>query len=75
MKTNKINLSDFNYQRLGYGHYRVFYTSPVTGIRWRNETRDSSLIDRTFGAENPKVTDLKWLKAVCKQGIRFPPKQ
>lgn len=30
MKT-KTQLSDFNFQFSGYGHYRVSYTSPATG--------------------------------------------
>ena len=33
MKT-KTTISDFQFRIAGYGHYKVTYTSPVTGKQW-----------------------------------------
>ena len=65
MKT-KISLSDFTFRIAGYGHYRVTYTSPVTGKQWSTETNNMMLIDDTKNADEPKVKDLVTLKRLCK---------
>lgn len=65
MKT-KTQLSDFNFQLSGYGHYRVTYTSPATGKQWSTVISDMTLIDVTKNADEPKRKDLEALKRLCK---------
>ena len=65
MKT-PIQKTDFSFKCLGYGVYRVTYTSPVTGKRWTADTADMTLIDATKNADEPRNCDLEWLKYVCK---------
>lgn len=62
----RIQLSDFNFQLSGYGHYRVTYTSPVTGKQWSTVISDMTLIDTTKNADDPKTKDLNALKWMCK---------
>lgn len=50
----------------GFGHYRVTYTSPVTGKHWTTITNNMPLIDLTKNADEPKVKDLDELKRICK---------
>ena len=61
-----ISLSDFSFKRIGYGHYEVIYTSPVTGKQFTTVTNDMSLIDATKNADEPKKVDLNRLKLICK---------
>ena len=63
---NSIQLSDFNFQFAGYGHYKVTFTSPVTGKTWTKTTSDMTLIDATKNADEPKKKDLVSLKRFCK---------
>ena len=63
---NSIKLSDFSFQFSGYGHYKVTYTSPVTGKSWTTTTNNMPLIDATKNADEPKKVDLNELKNVCK---------
>lgn len=60
------NNSDFRFEFAGYGHYKVTYTSPVTGKQWTAKTNDMPLIDATKNADEPKRRDLETLKRVCK---------
>jgi len=64
---NSINISDFSFSPSGFGHYRVTYTSPVTGKSWWNTTSNMPLIDATKNADEPKIKDLTILKRVCKR--------
>lgn len=66
MKTKRIKITDFSFMPSGYGHYRVTYTSPVTGISWTTVTNDMPLIDATKNADEPKQVDLNRLKGMCK---------
>ena len=66
MKTKKIDISDFQFQFSGYGHYKVTYTSPLTFKSWEKVTSNMPLIDATKNAENPKRCDLEDLKRLCK---------
>ena len=59
---NKLSISDFRFSFAGYGHYLVYYTSPVTGKFWSKVIDDMPLIDATKGAEKPKMQDLIYLK-------------
>lgn len=63
---NNVEISDFTFYFAGHGHYRVTYTSPVTGKRWTTVTHDMPLIDATKNCESPKRKDLEHLKRVCK---------
>jgi hypothetical protein len=62
----KTSIYDFSFMRSGYGHYKVTYTSPVTGKQWTATTNDMPLIDATKNADEPKRRDLETLKRVCK---------
>ena len=63
---NKITITDFRFKLIGYGHYYVKYTSPVTKKTFGYVTTDMPLIDATKNSDNPKVKDLQELKKVCK---------
>jgi len=62
----KTQITDFNFQFSGYGHYKVTYQSRVTGKRWTVTTNNMPLIDATKNAETPKRKDLEELKRLCK---------
>ncbi|NLD63526.1 MAG: hypothetical protein GX646_06485 [Bacteroidales bacterium] len=62
----RITKHDFRFMPSGYGHYKVTYTSPVTGRQWTAVTSEMPLIDATKNCEDPKVGDLNYLKKVCK---------
>ena len=62
----KTQLSDFNFQFSGYGHYRVSYTSPATGKQWSTVIDDMTLLAVTKNADEPKRKDLEALKRLCK---------
>lgn len=66
MKTTKISISDFSFSPSGYGHYKVTYTSPVTGKTWSKTTSNMPLIDATKNADDPKRKDLEALKFLVK---------
>lgn len=53
----KTTISDFRFEFAGYGHYKVTYTSPVTGKQWTAKTNDMPLIDATKNADEPKRRD------------------
>lgn len=62
-----ISIYDFSFSPSGFGHYRVTYTSPITGKSWWNITSNMPLIDATKNADSPKIKDLNILKRVCKK--------
>ena len=64
--SQKISISDFSFLPNGYGHYKVTYTSPVTGKSWSNTTNNMPLIDCTKNSDNPKIKDLNILKSIAK---------
>jgi hypothetical protein len=59
-------ISDFKFEFVGYGHYKVTYTSPKTNKSWYKTIDDMTLIDRTKNAENPLKKDLDLLKRIIK---------
>lgn len=65
MATN-AKISEFKFMVSGYGHYRVTYTSPVTGKKWTTITNDMPLIDFTKNCEYPKYEHLNMLRRLCK---------
>ena len=66
MELRKTKLSDFTFTFAGYGHYKVEYTSPVTGKKWNKTINDMTLIDVTKNEDNPKRKDLDILKRKIK---------
>lgn len=62
----RTSICDFDFMPSGHGHYKVTYTSPVTGKQWRTTVSDMTLIDATKNADDPKRKDLKALKWLCK---------
>jgi hypothetical protein len=66
MKTQTTTKSDFQFLFSGHGHYKVIYTSPVTGKKWTKATNDMPLIDATKNENAPKRKDLEMLKFICK---------
>lgn len=68
MKTQKISIYDFSFIHSGYGHYKVIYTSPVTGKKFSAITNNMPLIDATKNTETTdiKIKDLEQLKRICK---------
>ena len=61
-----ISISDFIFTFIGYGKYKVTYTSPKTNVYWTTITTDMHLIDATRNAEQPMTKDLNRLKELCK---------
>lgn len=57
---------DFQFEFVGHGHYKVIYTSPVTGKQWSKMTSDMELIDLTKNEETPTKTNLNILKRLAK---------
>jgi hypothetical protein len=66
MINNKINITDFNFEFSGYGHYKVTYTSPKTGKEWRKTITNMELIDATKNEDYPKLKNLIELKSTIK---------
>lgn len=64
MKTS-IAIADFSFKCIGYGIYKVTYTNSK-GKTFVGICNDTMLIDKTRHTENPKQTDLKKLKKICK---------
>lgn len=62
----KVEKSDFRFQFAGYGHYKVTYTSPVTGRKWIRTTNNMPLIDLVLHEQEPKRKHLEELKRLCK---------
>lgn len=62
----RISITDFDFMPSGYGHYKVTYTSPVTGKKWTRVTSNMTLIDDTKNEEEPKQYNLHYLKKFCK---------
>jgi hypothetical protein len=62
----KTTINDFRFQFSGHGHYKVTYTSPVTGKQWSRTISDMCYIDATKNADLPKQSDLNRLKSICK---------
>ena len=65
MKTQK---TDFTFIIIGYGRYKVIYTSPKTRKQWTAITTDMELIDNTKNSESPKLKHLNQLKRRIKGG-------
>jgi len=63
---NSISISNFTFEFSGHGHYKVTYTSLVTGKSWTKTCNNMHLIDATKNADEPKKKDLNTLKNFCK---------
>ena len=62
----KTTILDFQFEFIGHGHYKVTYTSPVTGKEWSKIIKDMTIIDATKNALPPKQKDLETLKYLVK---------
>ena len=71
MNYPKTEYRDFNFKFSGHGHYKVTYTSPTTGKMWQKTIDNMPLIDATKNEENPKRSDLNWLKTLVKRGTKI----
>ena len=63
----KISKYDFKFQFVGYGYYKVTYTSPITGKCWTRTINDMMMIDAVKNTEYPKIKDMEWLKKIVKR--------
>lgn len=66
MKTIKPHITDFRFDFAGHGHYKVTYTSPVTGKSWSRVITNMELIDSTKNSDEPKTRHLEDLKRTVK---------
>ncbi len=64
----RMSIQDFSFRFIGYGRYKVIYTSPKTYKQWSIYISDMTVIDSTLNADNPKRKDLENLKRLCKNG-------
>lgn len=62
----KTLITDFRFEFAGYGHYRVTYTSPISGKQWSTVISNMGLIDSTKNADKPRQRDINLLKNLCK---------
>jgi predicted Rdx family selenoprotein len=60
------SINHFSFEFMGYGHYKVTYTSPATGNEWSKTINDMSIIDKTKNADYPTVASLNQLKKLVK---------
>ena len=44
----KVSKLDFTFKRVHYGHWKVTYTSPVTGKKWSKTITDMGIIDQVY---------------------------
>lgn len=65
------NITKLTFKIIGYGHYRVTYTT-LRGDYYVATITDMTLIDATKNAENPKSKDIKNLiDAVKRIGTHY----
>ena len=70
MKANDLSMFDF--ELAGYGHYKVTYKTPKRGDYYIATIDDMELIDNTYGAEWAKKKDIEWLrKKVVERGSHY----
>lgn len=68
MKT--LDITDFAFQRKGYGCYLVTYTTK-RGDYWLKTVTYMPIVDATLYAEEPKQKDLVALRKHVKQGSHY----
>lgn len=64
MKAN--DLHQFTFKKVGYGCYRVTYTTERRGDYWVANIRDMPMIDDTLNAEWAKTQDIDNLRKFVK---------
>lgn len=67
MAKNPIHKTDFTFIPNGFGHYKVTYTSPVTGKKWTTVTNKMYLTDKVLHQDFPLIKDMEELKRECKK--------
>jgi len=60
-------LQNFNFKKIGYGHYQVTYTSPKTNKQYIGTIDNMNLIDSVINTDNPTQKNLNLLKKYIKQ--------
>lgn len=63
-----ITKFDFDFNQIGYGLYKVVFTSPK-GKKYMAKIDDMEIIDRVKNTDNPLKKDLNTLKSICKSGM------
>ena len=63
-KYKPISVYDFNFSLVGYGRYKVTYTS-TSGKSYTAIITDMTVIDATRNSDSPRAKDLKVLKDIC----------
>ena len=61
-----INKFDFDFNQIGYGLYKVTFTSSK-GKKYSANVDDMCIIDRVKNTDNPLKKDLNTLKSICKE--------
>ena len=64
LKRKSISIYDFGFVLVGYGRYKVTYTSE-SGESYTAVITDMTVIDATKNSDSPKAKDLKALKTLC----------
>lgn len=67
LKRRYTERTDFWFKPHGYGHYCVYYTSPLTGKKWEAILTDMELVDSVRSEEYPKRKDMNMLKRAVKR--------
>jgi len=65
MKTT-VTKFDFDFAQLGYGLYKVTFTSSK-GKKYSANVDDMCIIDRVKNTDKPLKKDLNTLKSMCKE--------
>lgn len=69
MKAN--DLTGFQFEFAGGGHYKVTYKTPVRGDFWINTITNMPLIDAVLHSDFVKLEDKKTLKRLVKKGCHY----
>lgn len=69
MKAN--DLTGFQFEFVGGGHYKVTYTTPIRGDFWVNTITCMPLIDAVLHSYWAKLEDIKTLKRLVKMGCHY----
>jgi hypothetical protein len=64
--SNKLNINQFSYKRVGYGQYEFTYTIK-SGKEYTSYSTNSEIFDFVFNSDEPKQKNLKILRNICKQ--------
>lgn len=70
MKANDLSMFEFEFA--GYGHYKVTYRTPKRGDYYVATIEDMQLIGDTYQADCAKAKDIYWLRRkVVERGSHY----